>query len=85
MLVVFALLFNVQASLSHEVEHFFHESSNDAQHECDDCLLKNHLAASNDQPKMQALFPSISNAYSLEGYLGNQRLFRFATFQSQAP
>ena len=84
LVVVFSLLFNVQAGFTHDVEHINHQL-HDSLIDCEDCLLKHHLVKSIN---LIAAFDSnfhdhtnLNDNYPLSKNLA----YTFVAFQSNAP
>ena len=84
-LVLFALLFNVQASLSHDVEHLFHEANNEIGHDSEDCLLKHNLVTSNSLEKSLDFYLASGNIFLENNPVTNVLVARFSAYQSRAP
>ena len=84
-LVLFALLFNVQASLSHDVEHAFHEINKDIGHDNEDCLLKHNLVTSNGLEKSLNFYLASGNIFLENNQVTNVLAARFSAYQSRAP
>ena len=84
-IVLFALLFNVQAGLSHGVEHVYHESDRQNILDCEDCLLKSNVTKSHDLSKKFQLQVLNENQFHDNYYLSTQLAYRFVAYQSQAP
>jgi len=95
LIVIFGLLFNIQAGFTHGVEHIVHdheshESSNDHEsHEnskvCEECLLINNLVESSDLN--DALYFNLQS-YTNFNYnydVGKKTAYTFVAYQSQAP
>ena len=84
LVILSSLLFNIQAGFTHDVEHINHES-HDSLIDCEDCVLKHHIAKSHD----------LSNSFDFEfsnhtdpnqNYLQNNSIaYAFVAYQSQAP
>ena len=85
LIVLFALLFNIQVGLTHGVEHVFHASDIENTHESEHCLLKSNVTKSNDLSSNSQ--PQISNEELYYDYysLSNQNSYRFFAYQAQAP
>lgn len=86
--VLFSLLFNVQAGLTHGVEHINHIDHGhheDSSMECEDCLLNHLLVKSKDSSNDFDLnFPNNSNLF--DNYnLSKSFTYIFVAFQSNAP
>ena len=86
--VLFSLLFNVQAGLTHGVEHINHIDHGhheDSSMECEDCLLNHLLVKSKDASNdFELNFPNNSNLF--DNYnLSNSFTYIFVAFQSNAP
>lgn len=84
-LVLFALLFNVQASLSHDVEHVFHEANNETGHDSEDCLLKHNLVTSNGLEKSLNFYLASENIFLENNQVTNVLVARFSAYQTRAP
>ena len=84
-IVLFALLFNVQASLSHDVEHVFHATNNELEHDNEDCLLKHNLVTSNGLEKSFRFDLSSENGFIDNNKVTSFLVVRFTLYQSRAP
>ena len=84
-IVLFALLFNVQASLSHDVEHVFHGANTELEHDNEDCLLKHNLVTSNGLEKSYRFDFSSENGFSDNNKVTSFLVARFSLYQSRAP
>ena len=88
LIVLFALLFNIQVGLTHSVEHVFHasdiENTNESE-EIENCLLKSNVTKSNDLSSNYQHQISNQELYCDYYSLSNQNSFRFFAYQSQAP
>ena len=42
-LILVSLLFNVQTSFAHDIEHQYHDTHADSFHDCEDCTLKHQV------------------------------------------
>jgi len=84
-IVLFALLFNVQASLSHDVEHVFYDANTELEHDNEDCLLKHNLVTSNGLEKTFRFDLSSENGFSDNNKVTSFLVARFSLYQSRAP
>jgi|TARA_B110000879_G_C10705166_1_gene330691 hypothetical protein len=84
-IVLFALLLNVQASLSHDVEHVFHNTNNELEHDNEDCLLKHNLVTSNGLEKSFRFDLLSGNSFFNNDKITNFLVVRFTPYQSRAP
>jgi len=94
-LIVFSLLFNIQAGFSHDIEHFNHESheheshdeheSHEDSNECNECLLNYHLVKSPDFSN-PFTFDFLNNTNLNSNYLVNNSIvYTFVAYRSRAP
>jgi len=84
LVVVFSLLFNVQAGFTHDVEHINHQL-HDSLIDCEDCLLKHHLVKSPDL-STSFNFDSPNHTKPNDNYFINNRIvYTFVAYQSRAP
>jgi len=84
-LILFSLLFNVQASFSHDIEHHYHDEDSHSLHDCEDCVLKHHVLKS-ALPSNLTKFSFDSAHEFFENYqLKNFFAEHFVAYQSRAP
>ena len=84
LVILSSLLFNIQAGLTHDVEHINHES-HDSLIDCEDCVLKHHIAKSPDLPNPFD-FKFLNHTNLNDNYSQNNSVDNtFVAYQSQAP
>lgn len=86
--IVFSLLFNVQASLAHGIEHHdhdVHDHDSEVYHDCEDCVLKQQVLKSTLVPQSSNFKCEFENEF-FDNYQ-SRILFSetFVAYQSRAP
>ena len=82
--ILFSLVFNIQAGYAHDIEHIDHESHQSSA-DCGDCLLNYHLDKSNDL-SIHIEYDFSIHTKPKDNYLISKTfVYRFVAYQSRAP
>ena len=84
-LILVSLLFNVQTSFAHDIEHQYHDTHADSFHDCEDCTLK-HQVLKSILLNVSASLQFVDENEFIDNYQF-QNLFAesFVAYQSRAP